>query len=126
MRVLFLLTALFLPIGTLASEEKPLHDLEAHCWASAVEGGSFLCQHLMLMGKVEGREGWQIPELYAPEGEEKQRLQADLACARLGFRYARGFELGHAEKDTLMARLEESSAWIFERKGAFIRHLLCD
>lgn len=126
MRVLLLFIALFTPGLSFADGEQPLLELEAHCWASAVDNGSFLCQHLMLMGKAEGRDGWQVPELYAPDGEEKRRRQADLACEKLGFRYSRGYELGHAGKEISLARLEPSAAWIFTGKGAFIRHLLCD
>lgn len=117
--------ALF-PVNASARDEKPLVELEAHCWASTVEDGGFLCQYLMLMGKVEGRDGWQVPELYAPEGDEKRQAQAHLACEKLGFRYARRFEVATADKETQMIRLESTAQYVWQGKGAFIRHLLCE
>lgn len=121
-----LLAALLVCNNAAAAGEAPLRELEVNCWSKTADNGSFLCQYLMLLGKIEGREGWAVPELYAPEGEEKRWRQAHLACERLGFSYSKGFELGEASTETLMARLEPTEAFAWSGKGPFIQHLLCE
>jgi hypothetical protein len=125
MRIAFLAALLFCN-NSIASDESPLRELEANCWSKTAENGSFLCQYLMLLGKIDGHEGWLVPELYAPENEEKRWRQAHLACERLGFSYSKGFELGEAKSERLMARLEPTKAFAWHGKGAFIQHLLCN
>ena len=115
---------LLLPLLARA-QETPLENLEAHCWSEAADEGSFLCQYLLLMGKLGGQ--WVEPELYAPGSEEKIWDQAHLACAQLGFSHASGYKLASADKPTLFVRLTAvGAAFTWNGTGSFIQHLKCD
>lgn len=106
------------------ASELPIQELEAHCWSQTEENGSFLCQNLMLLGKVNGE--YAYPELAADSHEPKTWNQAHLACRELGFRYSTGFELELAEKETLFIRLSElDQPMVWRGKGPYIRHVLC-
>lgn len=117
-------TLLFLFAFSSQAAELPIQELEAHCWSQAEENGSFLCQDLMLLGKVNGE--YAYPELAADAEEKKTWNQAHLACQELGFRYSTGFQLDKAKKETLFIRLQESGQPMTWRgEGPYIRHLLC-
>lgn len=113
---------LFTPLSQ--SAELPLQDLEAHCWSQTEDNGSFRCQDLMLLGKVNGE--YAYPELAADADEKKTWHQANFACQALGFRYSTGFELDRTKKETLFIRLDEfNQPMTWRGEGDYVRHLLC-
>lgn len=119
MKIIFFLFAL-----SAQAAELPIADLEAHCWSQAEESGSFLCQDLVLLGKLNGQ--YAYPELAADADENKTWRQAHLACRELGFRYSTGARLDRASGNTLFIRLDESGpAMTWRGEGLYIRHLLC-
>ena len=117
------LFSLFLPLFIFAGEI-PITELESHCWSEAVEEGAFLCQDLFLMGKVEGK--YVYPLRTVDGGDKNAWAQADQACLALGFGYSSGFRLDESTTSADFLRFDpQGSAFLFQSRGTYIRHLLC-
>lgn len=127
MKFILFSVILFFNLYSLAQSE-PFYQVEAHCWNSAVDSdSSFLCQYLVVSGKTVQSQGFQYPELQAPDqGGPLSELQAERACQLLGFAYALRFELSQPAQSVLQVRLTpDGQGEVLMSSNAFIQHLNC-
>ncbi|MBY0314617.1 MAG: hypothetical protein K2Q26_03800 [Bdellovibrionales bacterium] len=124
MKFIPILCFLFLSLSASAQ----LLSVEANCWNSALDSdGSFLCQYVVMSAKEAGINSYIYPELRAPDGDGPLTLiQADRACALLGFRYAIRFELESPGKERQQILFNQNGSASLELSpDPFIQHINC-